>query len=94
MPIKIIDSPNVPKHLNFMMNGKKCEIVTRPPDTDYHKNFQNPIPYIDVTKLKLTERETVSLHLSFPSTGTEYFLRVKKDACGIFQVNLITYSKT
>ena len=90
IPIKIIDSPNVPKDLNFLMNGKKCEIVPRPPREVYFKDFRHPVPYFDITRLKLSKGDTVELNIMLPSVNIEHLFRVKRGKAEKLEVQLIS----
>jgi len=72
------------------MNGKKCEIVARPPREVYHKDFRHPIPYFDITKLKLSKGDTIELNIMLPSVNTEHFFKVKKGNREKMEVHLIS----
>ena len=90
IPIKIIDSPNVPKGINFLMNGKKCEVVPRPSRHEYFRDLRHPIPYFDITRLKLSKGDTVELNIILPSVNIEHFFKVKKGKREKMEVHLIS----
>ena len=79
IPIKIIASPNVPKGTSFLMNGKKCEVVPRPSRDEYFRDLQHPVPYFDITKLKLTKGDTIELTIVLPSVNIEHGFKIKKN---------------
>ena len=79
IPIKIISSPNVPKGISFLMNGKKCEVVPRPSRDEYFRDLQHPVPYFDITKLKLTKGDTIELTIVLPSVNIEHGFKIKKN---------------
>jgi len=80
----------VPKDLSFLINGKKCEIVPRPSKEVYFKDFRHPVPYFDITRLKLSKGDTIELNIMLPSVNTEHFLKVKKGKTEKLDVRLIS----
>jgi len=90
IPIKIIASPNVPKEISFLMNGKKCEVVPRPSGHEYFRDLHHPIPYFDITRLRLTKGDTIELNIMLPSVNIEHFFKVKKGKEKKMEIHLIS----
>ena len=93
MPIQIIASPNVPKGISFLMNGKKCEVVPRPSEDEYFRDLKHPVPYFDITRLKLSKGDTIELNIMLPSVNIEHFFKVKKERGEKMEVHLISTYK-
>ena len=75
-PIQIIRSRNVPGNLTFKINGQNIELVNRQPKHFYTLNVSKPMPFVDIEKFKIIDKNTVKLNLGFPSIGNVYEMKI------------------
>ncbi len=88
-PVRIIKSRNVPDGLDFPINGKRCLIVEKPNDSVY-ADWQNPVSFVEVEKLKFNNKESVNVDLVFRATGHWFMLTLKRDEKSNWEVEKMT----
>lgn len=89
-PLKIVKSKNVPANITFFLNGLKIELVNEKPNLNT-EDWRHPYPYLEVLKLKNTEKDRVLLTLLFRTTGNEYTIWLKKEKSNNLKIDSLSH---
>lgn len=79
--IKIFKSKYTPELLNFKINGRSIELISKPNEDSLYLNRDifNPKLFIDVVKINRNSDQSINVELIFPSTGDLFNIKMKSE---------------